>query len=180
MRLLIYTKLIYVAFLFGKTILAFPRPAISKHSICSLSGVLSSSQRPRTHISCVQVSSGWNLRGTYPRVLFFFCFTHWPFKCSSRSAHLGTHYIPWAHARKCSPEISNQNFTITVQVRYNEARGAYIKKTKGGKDVQTPCDDCICIPVLKKLWTKTYCKIYKTILVLKKYCKMQKIAIISL
>ena len=29
-------------------------------------------QRPRTHISCVQVSSGWNLRSTYPRVLFFF------------------------------------------------------------------------------------------------------------
>ena len=45
---------------------------MSKHSIRSLSGVLSSSQRPRRHISCVQVSSGWNLRGTYPRVLFFF------------------------------------------------------------------------------------------------------------
>lgn len=55
---------LWSAFLDGKTSFAFPRPAASNTSILSLLGDRSSSHIPRTQISCVHVSKGWNRIGT--------------------------------------------------------------------------------------------------------------------
>lgn len=54
---------LWSAFLDGKTSFAFQRPAASNTSILSLLGDRSSSHIPRTQISCVHVSKGWNRIG---------------------------------------------------------------------------------------------------------------------